>query len=282
MRLVRNILAVVAGVVAGGCIVAAVESISSLVYPPPKDLDFSNRTAMSQFVAGLPLGAFLLVLAAWSAGNFAAGYLARRWTPARMLWPALIACGLLLLAALINLALIPHPLWFWFAGIAVSIAFAAIGIAVASPREFRISASRSIAATRERVFQAISQVDSFAHVVPGIDKIEVLTPQRSGLGTRFRETRTIRGHTAATELTVTGFEPNRSIQLDSHMCGATWSTLFSLDSRENCTGLRMDSVTIPHTLGAKLVVPLMIGMVHKALEDDLDAIQRYCEQPAPT
>src|SRR5690606_22974059 len=113
-RLVRSILAIVAGTVAGGCVVAAVESISSLVYPPPKDLDFSDRAAMSAFVAGLPLGAFLLVLAAWSAGNLTAGYVTRRLAPARAVWPPLVACGLLLLGALITLATIPHPLWFWF------------------------------------------------------------------------------------------------------------------------------------------------------------------------
>ena len=53
----------------------------------------------------------------------------------------------------------------------------------------RIEASRTIRAPREEVFDLTTTIEDYADVVPTIVDVEVLTEQRSGPGTRFRETR---------------------------------------------------------------------------------------------
>jgi hypothetical protein len=111
---------------------------------------------------------------------------------------------------------------------------------------------------------------------------EVLTSQRTGKGTTFRETRRMGRRTASTELTVSEFEPNHRIRLDSVVCGARWSTLFTLESAGSSVGLNICTATIPQNFAARLLLPLMLGMVRKALDSDLDAIKRYCEQSGTT
>lgn len=132
MKVVKYLIATVVGLVAGGVAVFAIESISSLIYAPPEGVSLSNREAMAQYVATMPIGGFLLVLLAWLVGNGTAGFVARRLAPERSLIPPLIVCGLLLLGAFMNLYMIPHPVWFWFAGIASSLVGACIGIALAA------------------------------------------------------------------------------------------------------------------------------------------------------
>ena len=36
----------------------------------------------------------------------------------------------------------------------------------------------------------------------------------------------------------------------------------------------------PQTLSARMTVPLIIGTVQKAVEEDMDAVKSFCERPA--
>jgi hypothetical protein len=74
--MLRKILAVVLGIVAAVIIIIAIEALGHAIYPPPGDLDITNREAMEAYVAGLPLAALLFVMVAWIAATFAGGLLA--------------------------------------------------------------------------------------------------------------------------------------------------------------------------------------------------------------
>ena len=92
--------------------VAAIETISSVVYPPPPELDISDQAALAEYVAALPMGAFLLVLIAHAIGSFVAGGVCT--LIAKSTWylgAGLIGC-LLTVAGIVNLVTIPHPTWF--------------------------------------------------------------------------------------------------------------------------------------------------------------------------
>jgi hypothetical protein len=134
MKIAKYLIATIVGLVAGGVTVFAIESINTLIYPLPDGVTMSNREALAQFVATMPIGGFVMVLLAWLIGNLVAGFLARRLAPGRSLVPPLITCGLLLVGAILNLFMIPHPAWFWFAGIAASLGGAFIGITLARPK----------------------------------------------------------------------------------------------------------------------------------------------------
>ena len=67
---------------------------------------------MEAYVAGLPLAALLIVMAAWIAATFAGGLLACFIAREMPFVYASIVGVLVLLGTIINLMSIPHPLWF--------------------------------------------------------------------------------------------------------------------------------------------------------------------------
>lgn len=112
----RSILAVIAGLIVGGLIVAGVEYIAQKIYPPPEGLDLTDMEVLREFAAGAPASARLVVLLAWFLGTFGgawvAAYLARR----APMTHALIVGTFFLVADTVNLVSIPSPLWMWIGG----------------------------------------------------------------------------------------------------------------------------------------------------------------------
>lgn len=120
--MLRSIIGVILGVTVGSITVAIVEAIGHLVYPPPPDLDATNPEAIKAikaFIATAPVGVLLVVLLAWAAGAFLGGLVAAwigRRAPAVH---ALIVGAVILLFGIATMLMIPHPVWFWIAGILV-------------------------------------------------------------------------------------------------------------------------------------------------------------------
>ena len=108
----RKFLGLFLGLIAGFVVVALVEGISSLLYSRPANLDFTDRSAVREFVSTLPIGAFLIVLAAHALGTFTAAFTSIAIVGRRWFFGPLALGVLLMVAGLINMALIPHPFWF--------------------------------------------------------------------------------------------------------------------------------------------------------------------------
>lgn len=101
-----------AAVVVGPVVVAVVEMIGHALYPPPPGgMDLTDKAKMAAYVRALPLGAILFVLAAWLCGSFAASFVGGKIAGQRYWLYALIGGGLIMLATLANMLMIPHPLW---------------------------------------------------------------------------------------------------------------------------------------------------------------------------
>ncbi len=130
--MLRSIGSVVAGVVAGGLLVALVEKLGHLVYPPPEGLDSKDLEAMKEFVATLPVGAFLFVLLAWAVGSLGGGWLAAKIAARKPLVHALIVGGVLMIGGILTLVTIPHPLWFTIVGVLVFLPAACAGAKLAA------------------------------------------------------------------------------------------------------------------------------------------------------
>ncbi len=122
--MMKNVLAVVLGVVVAVILIMAVETLGHSVYPPPTDLDFTDIDTMAAYVDGLPLGALLFVMLAWLIGTFGGGILACFIVKSRPAVYAAIIGGLVLLGTVINLVSIPHPTWFSITSIVAIIATA--------------------------------------------------------------------------------------------------------------------------------------------------------------
>ena len=115
--IVRSVLAVLAGVLAGAVIVTMTDSIVHRVQPLPPGTDPKDMAAVGAAIAAMPVWPLALMVLGWAA---AAG--AGSWLAARLASRAPLACGLvvtvlLLVATIANLRMIPHPGWMWVAGI---------------------------------------------------------------------------------------------------------------------------------------------------------------------
>lgn len=140
------------------------------------------------------------------------------------------------------------------------------------------SFTRIIQAPVERVFDVVAHIDNFAEAVPDITGVEYLTDQRSGVGTRFREIRDIRGKEATTDVEVTEYEKDKRVRMLSDAAGTIWDTLFTVTAEGESTRLHMVMEANPYKLPAKLTVRLLSGLLKKTLEADMQWVKQYCEE----
>ena len=108
----RSLLGVLAGAIAGFIVVMLVEWISLLLFPLPAGVDPTNQADIAAAIPSMPVGAFLMVMLAWVLGAGVGAVAALRLAGGATRWPGLAVGGLVLAAALYNLAVIPHPAWF--------------------------------------------------------------------------------------------------------------------------------------------------------------------------
>lgn len=106
---VRNVLAVLAGVVAAMLAIGGVEAIGHALFPPPPGLDLARAEDQARLMAVIPLEAKIAVVAAWFLGALvgaaAAIAIARRVLPAWIVGVAIASLGLW------TTQIFPHPDW---------------------------------------------------------------------------------------------------------------------------------------------------------------------------
>lgn len=143
-----------------------------------------------------------------------------------------------------------------------------------------VTVTRSIDAPVDVVFRTVAHVEQFSQAVPGILRVEFLSEVKSGVGARFRETRVMMGREASTELEVTEYVENERVRIVSEAGGALWDTVFTVAPDGEGTELKMVMEARPRSMGARMTLPLIIGTVRKAIEQDMDAVKSFCERPA--
>jgi len=116
-------------------LIALVEKLGHILYPPPPDLDFSDMDAIRPYIASLPLWVLLFPIFAYFIGAFSGALVASYIGTARpMIFAAII--GLFVLAGTIaNLIWIPHPLWFSVLAIVAVVGAAWLAMKIAPEAE---------------------------------------------------------------------------------------------------------------------------------------------------
>lgn len=137
--------------------------------------------------------------------------------------------------------------------------------------------SRTISAPIDNVFQAISDINLYAQAIPHIVNVEILSEQKSGLGTRFRETRHMDKRQMVTELEITEYKVPHLVRFVSDEGGTVWDTVFTFEEHSGKTIMNMSMEAKPHKLLARLMNLVIKGFVQKAIEADMDAVKEYCE-----
>ena len=142
--------------------------------------------------------------------------------------------------------------------------------------------TRTIAAPVDRVFNAVADIAQFSRAIPHIVRVEYVSDIRAGVGTRFRETRNMKGKEITTELEVTEWVANDHVRLlaDSH--GTAWDSVFAVRPEQGATVLTLTMDAIASGLIPRVVTFFIRGMVQQALEGDMDSVKAFCEREAAT
>ena len=142
----------------------------------------------------------------------------------------------------------------------------------------RIIVNRVIEAPVDVVFCAVSDIANLPETVSNIVGVEFLSDTRSGLGTRFRETRMMQGKESITELEITEFAENDHLRMVADSHGTIWDTLFEVEPAGDTTTLRLTMDAHAQRLLPRITNPLVKGMIRKGLERHVDEVKAYCER----
>ena len=140
-----------------------------------------------------------------------------------------------------------------------------------------ITLVRSINAPIDMVFKTVADIGNFSKAIPGIVKVEFLSEQQSGVGTRFYETRLMKGKEASTELEVTEYIENEHVRIVSDTHGTVWDTIFTVEPAGESVKLEMTMDARAYKLMPKLMNSLVMKMISNAIESDMDSVKHYCE-----
>ncbi|HJW33987.1 MAG TPA: hypothetical protein VJ505_11525 [Holophagaceae bacterium] len=122
MSVLRRVSGVILGFVVASAVMMVVEFTNGhLFYPDLGQAAKAVKDAaqMKALMAQVPVGALLVVMTGWLLGAIAGGWAATRLARAESTAPAFILGGLLILAGITNNLMMPPPLWFWVASLAV-------------------------------------------------------------------------------------------------------------------------------------------------------------------
>lgn len=129
----KKVLAIIAGLTVGMIVIGLVEGLGHLIFPPPEGLDMTNMDVVAEYLQTAPIGSILWVALAWIVGSFVGGVVATMIGKEFGRMPAYVVGGVLTISGILNLVMIPHPVWFWLA-ILVFIPSALLGRKVVADR----------------------------------------------------------------------------------------------------------------------------------------------------
>lgn len=127
MAMTKYVLPVVAGTMTGGILIKSVERGLQHIYPLPSGIDVQDKAALASAIKIMPFNACLLLLAAYAISSFAGGGIATAIAGRSSSRPAIITGIILTIIGLVNIFIVPQPLWFSMVSLICYIPFAYLG-----------------------------------------------------------------------------------------------------------------------------------------------------------
>ena len=109
--MLRNVIAVIIGLVAGMALNMGILQISHLAYPIPEGLDIKVPAQLQNYLDTLPAPAFLLAMAAHLAQSFGGGWIAARLGSSRPMLLAMIVGAVSLAGGVMMMTMVQGPAW---------------------------------------------------------------------------------------------------------------------------------------------------------------------------
>ena len=108
--MIRNVLAVLLGLIVGNIAIMGLHYLGMEFYPLPEGTNMNDMNAIAEYIKIAPTGALLMVIVAHIGGTFLAGL--STGLVSRNNITAYIVGGFFTLAGVYNLYMLPHPIWF--------------------------------------------------------------------------------------------------------------------------------------------------------------------------
>lgn len=133
----RNILAIIAGLMVGALVNMGLIAIGSLLVPPPRGVDVNDLASINAHIREYPLIQFLAPFLAHALGVLTGAMLTARLAVFQPLAMALVIGVLFLLGGIIAVRMIPNaPVWFSILDLVVAyLPMAWLGYRLAATRE---------------------------------------------------------------------------------------------------------------------------------------------------
>ena len=126
------------------------------------------------------------------------------------------------------------------------------------------------------VFDFITTPDNAPKVVQSVKSMVKITEGPSRVGTRYRETRLMRGKEEHAELEVVAYEPNQKYAVKNLTEGI--ETVYQYAFHSEANGTRVDLVCDVKANGAKkLMLPLVVAVSKKEDGDHLQRLKKLLE-----
>jgi hypothetical protein len=123
----KRIIAILSGCILAVFVIFISEAASHQFNPPPEGIDFNNPEELKKIMQDIPFIALFMVQIGAFLGSLAGGMVASAVMKSNDKLPALGVGSVLTVLSLINLMMIPHPLWFTLSGLVVYVAGAYCG-----------------------------------------------------------------------------------------------------------------------------------------------------------
>lgn len=141
----------------------------------------------------------------------------------------------------------------------------------------RVCVERRVAAPPQIVFDAVANVANLPDTNPDIVKVRFLTERRSGVGTRFVETRSMNGKEIETELEIRESDDRSRIRFVADSHGTVWDTLFTVVPEAGGSILQIAMDARAHKLLPKLMNPILKGLFKRGMLRHIEKFAAYCD-----
>lgn len=133
-----------------------------------------------------------------------------------------------------------------------------------------------IARPPQEVFEFITSPENAPKVVHSVKQMVPITDGPIQVGTRYRETRVMRGKEEHAELEVVAYEPARHYGVKNHTQGI--DTVYRYTFQPEANGTRVNLVCDVQARGArKMVLPLVASVLQKEDGDHLQRVKAVLE-----
>jgi len=111
-KLLRTVLAVILGFVAGSAVNMGLITLGPVLIPPPPGADVTTMEGLKSSLHLFEPRHFVFPFLAHALGTFVGAFVAAAIAPGKSVIPAYVVGGLFLLGGVANVVLLPAPVWF--------------------------------------------------------------------------------------------------------------------------------------------------------------------------